>query len=148
MALGRFQEALLFDEKALAEIQRCADAGDGISQEEIPIYYVNRGRLYLRLGRVDEAEQILQEALPRIPEDRRKYRMFAQEALEEIKQWRQHAIAPEHQLDWRWIGRFRELIVHMMAFGGSPGLALLPPKSNKSGIACLRFRSMKPPKSN
>ena len=34
MSLGRFQEALLFDEKAVAEIHRCADEGDGISLEE------------------------------------------------------------------------------------------------------------------
>ena len=112
MALGRFQEALLFDEKAVAEIQRCADAGYGLAQEEIPIYYVNRGRLYLRLGRVDEAEQLLEEALHHISKNRRKYRMFAQEALEEIKQWRQHAVAPQHQLDWRWIERFRELVAY------------------------------------
>jgi tetratricopeptide (TPR) repeat protein/DNA-binding SARP family transcriptional activator len=112
MAFGRFQEALLFDEKAMAEIQRWADAGDGVSQSEVPIYQVNRGRLYLRLGRVNEAEQVLQEALPRISAQRRKYRMFAHEALEEIKQWRQKSRAPEHQLDWRWAGRFRELIAH------------------------------------
>jgi hypothetical protein len=37
--------------------------------------------------------------------------MFAQEALEEIKQWRQRAVAPQHQLDWRWVERFRKLIV-------------------------------------
>jgi tetratricopeptide (TPR) repeat protein len=111
-ALGRFREALLFDEKAMAEIQRCAHAGDGISQEELPIYSVNRGRLYLRLGRIDEAENILQEALPHISAQRRKYRMFAQEALEEIKQWRQQAVAPEHQLDWRWVERLRRLMAY------------------------------------
>jgi tetratricopeptide (TPR) repeat protein len=112
MALGRFQEALLFDGKAMTEIQRWADAGDGVSQSEVPIYQVNRGRLYLRLGRVNEAEQILQEALPRISAQRRKYRMFAHEALEEMKQWRQKSRAPEPQLDWRWAERFRELIAH------------------------------------
>ena len=36
--------------------------------------------------------------------------MFAKEALEEIKQWRQTAVTSEHQLDWRWAGRFRKLI--------------------------------------
>jgi tetratricopeptide (TPR) repeat protein len=112
MALGRFQEALLFDEKAMAEIQRWADAGDAVSQSEVPIYQVNRGRLYLRLGRVNEAEQVLQEALPHISAQRRKYRMFAHEALEEMKQWRQKSKASEHQLDWRWAERFRELISH------------------------------------
>lgn len=35
--------------------------------------------------------------------------MFANDALQEIEQWRQKATAPQHQLDWRWIGRYREL---------------------------------------
>ena len=29
MELGRFREAISFDEKAMEEIQRCIDAGDG-----------------------------------------------------------------------------------------------------------------------
>ena len=35
--------------------------------------------------------------------------MFANEALEEIKQWRTSAVSPQHQLDWRWVERFRAL---------------------------------------
>jgi hypothetical protein len=31
--------------------------------------------------------------------------MFAEEALEEIKQWRRSAVSPQHQLDWRWVER-------------------------------------------
>ncbi len=112
MALGRFREALLFDEKAMAEIQRCIHAGDGTSQEEAPIYAVNRGRLYLRLGRINEAEHILQQALPCISAPRRKYGMFAKEALEEIRQWRQRTGGSQHQLDWRWVERFRDLSAH------------------------------------
>jgi len=65
--LGRFGEALAFDEKALAEVERCAEAGHTSSQEEVWIYRVNRGRLYLRLGRVAQAEQLLREALEHIP---------------------------------------------------------------------------------
>ena len=109
MGLGRFQDALLFDDKAVAEVQRCADAGDALSQEEIWIYRVNRGRLYLRLGRVDEAEQLLRDSLPHIHAKRRMYRMFAKEALEEIEQWRRQATSSEYQLDWRWVERYREL---------------------------------------
>ncbi len=37
------------------------------------------------------------------------YRMFAKEALEEIAQWRRRATSFEHQLDWRWIERYRSL---------------------------------------
>ncbi len=59
MELGRFQEALLFDEKALAEVQRLAKTGHTPSQEEAWMYLVNHGRLYLRLGRIEESEQDL-----------------------------------------------------------------------------------------
>jgi tetratricopeptide (TPR) repeat protein len=112
MELGRFQEAILFDEKAIAEIQRCIDAGDAGSQEDIGTYHVNRGRLYLRVGRVEEAEYLLRKALPHIHEKRRKYRMFAQDGLNEIERWRQQSVTPQHQLDWRWIERYRELCTY------------------------------------
>jgi tetratricopeptide (TPR) repeat protein len=106
-ALGRFQEALCFDEKARGEVKRCADTGERMSQEEIWIYQVNQGRLYLRLGYLDEAEQILREALPQIHVRRKIYGMFAKEALMEIEQMRRSA--HPHQLDWRWVERYREL---------------------------------------
>ena len=106
--LGRYQEALQFDEKALADVQKSANTGHRPSQEEVWIYRVNRGRLYLRLGKIDEAEQLLQEALPHIHPRRRMYRMFAEDALEEIEQWRR-TTAPRYQLDWRWVERYREL---------------------------------------
>jgi len=109
MELGRFQEALFFDEKALQEVQRLADTGHTQSREEVWIYLVNRGRLYLRLGRVEEAEQLLLKALPNIHTRRRVYRMFAKDALEDIKQWRLKATSPHHQLDWRWVDRYRQL---------------------------------------
>jgi tetratricopeptide (TPR) repeat protein len=112
IGLGRFQEAILFDEKAMAEIQRCADAGDALSQEDIWTSVVNRGRLYLRLGRIEEAEQLLLAALPRLHDGRRKYRMFAQDGLNEIQQWRQQSTSPHYQLDWRWIERYRELCTY------------------------------------
>lgn len=38
--------------------------------------------------------------------------MIAREALEEIKQWQQKTVAPQHQLDWRWVERFRTLTTY------------------------------------
>lgn len=108
-SLGCFQEALLFDDKAITEAQRFARLGHRASQEEVWIYQVNRGCLYLRVGRVDEAEQLLKKALPNIDPRRRVYQMFAKDALEEIRQWRLHVPSSHHQLDWRWIERYREL---------------------------------------
>jgi tetratricopeptide (TPR) repeat protein len=107
--LGRFLEAFLFDAKAYAETQRLANAGYSASKEELWIYRVNRGRLYLRLGKIDEAEDLLREALPHIPPKRSMYRMFAHNALDEIEQWRRNATSGQYQLDWRWVERYRTL---------------------------------------
>ncbi len=38
--------------------------------------------------------------------------MFAKEALEEIRQWRQRTGASQHQLDWRWVERYRSLVAY------------------------------------
>jgi tetratricopeptide (TPR) repeat protein len=112
IALERFQEALLCDELAMTEIRRWAREGDIRSRNEIWTYQVNRGRLYVRLGRMEEAEQLLREAEPRLSESRRNYRMFAKEALDEIAQWKSSVLSPQHQLDWRWVERFRELVTY------------------------------------
>lgn len=88
MELGQLGEALLFDEKAMVEVSRCADSGDTLSQHEVWVYYVNRGRLYLRLGRIDEAEVLLREAEPRLQPHRNVYRIFARKALDEIEKLR------------------------------------------------------------
>lgn len=109
MELGRLQEALVFDEKALTEIQRCAEMGHTPSQEERWMYLANRGRLYLRLGRIDEAEQILRECIPHIPERRRIYQMLAEDAWGEIQKWRQTSPSSHYQIDWRWVDRYRDL---------------------------------------
>ncbi|MGH2494133.1 MAG: hypothetical protein ACRDIV_05455 [Ktedonobacteraceae bacterium] len=108
--LGRFQEALLFDEKALAEAQRLANMGHTPSQEEVWMCLTNRGRLYLRLGRIDEAERLLSESLLNIHTRRKMCKMLGKEALTEIEQWRCQAKSPHYQLDWRWVARYRELI--------------------------------------
>jgi tetratricopeptide (TPR) repeat protein len=108
-ALGRFQEALHFDERAMLEAQRLADAKDSLSQEEVWIYRVNRGHLYLLLGRVDEAEHLIKEALPNIHARRRMYIMFAKDALNEIDQWRRSATSSHYYLDWRWVETYRRL---------------------------------------
>ncbi len=111
--LGRFREALQFDEMAVADAQQSAGTNHTFSQEDLWIYYVNRGRLYLRLGRVTEAERLLQEALSQETDtSRRSYRMFAKEALDEIDQWRRNAASSRHQLDWRWVERYRELAAY------------------------------------
>jgi tetratricopeptide (TPR) repeat protein len=108
-ALGHFQEALRLDERAREEIRRCAEAGDTLAQEEQWIYQVNQGRLYLLLGRVDEAACLLQEAEPKVQPRRSIFQNMAQNTLREIKQARVHSAPAPFQLDWRWVERFRAL---------------------------------------
>jgi tetratricopeptide (TPR) repeat protein len=109
-AQGQFEEALHYDELALAMIQRQADSGDTVSQETAWIYRVNRGRLYWMVGRVDEAVRLLLEALPHIPERWAMYRMFARQSLQEIGLQREQRGEPLPQYDTRWIGDYREAV--------------------------------------
>ena len=108
-ALGDFEEALRFDELAREEIRRSADAGDTRSQADQWIYQVNQGRLYLLIGRAEEAERLLQETLPIKTQRRRIYKVLAEEALQEIGNARAASPDARFQLDWRWVRRYREL---------------------------------------
>jgi tetratricopeptide (TPR) repeat protein len=108
-ALGEFAEAMRFDERAREEIGRSADAGDTRSQADRWIYQVNQARLYLLIGRADEAERLLQELLPIKTQRRRIYQVLAEEALREIESARAASPDGRFQLDWRWVRRYREL---------------------------------------
>lgn len=125
VALGRFQEAVQCDTQAMDALFQEIRAGYTPSHEDIWTYRINRGRLYLRLGRIEEAEHLLREALPHVNPHiypkRSMYQMFAHDALREIDAWRAAAAsaaarsegvrnhASHHQLDWRWVERYREL---------------------------------------
>ena len=109
-AQEHFSEALYYDELALNHIQQLADSGDTISQENVWIYRINRGRLYLKVGRIDEAERLLQEAMLKLPDRWEMYRMFGQQALDEIRLQKDLAMTPPVQHDARWIGTYRELV--------------------------------------
>ncbi len=108
-ALGQFQEALWLDERARKEIRRCAEAGDTLAEEEQWIYQVNQGRLYLLLGRVEEAEPLLEEAKEKIQPRRRIFQDMAHDALLEIRRGRAQSAPHPFQLDWRWVERYRSL---------------------------------------
>jgi tetratricopeptide (TPR) repeat protein len=84
LGAGQLAEAQRYDELAWNEIHRLADAGDTISQEATWVYHVNRGRLYMKLGRLDEADDLLHNALEHLPERWRMYRTFAKQARDEI----------------------------------------------------------------
>lgn len=107
--LGRFREALLYDVKAHEDIEKYVHAGYKFSQEDRWMYAVNRGRLYLQLGKIAEAEKLLLESVDNIPKRRQWYIMLAQEGLQEIGKWRNTKISSHYQIDWHWVDRFRYL---------------------------------------
>jgi tetratricopeptide (TPR) repeat protein len=106
-ALGRFREALHFDQLAVDDIRQAA-AGNSVLQDDMWVYLVERASLYLRVGRIDEAEALFQEASSHIGDDRRSHRTQARDGLAELQQWR--ASSPNGQLDWRWAVRYREIV--------------------------------------
>jgi len=108
--VGRFLEALDFDQQAHDELQRLAESGHASAPAEKWVYQVDRACLYLRLGRVDEAERLLREAECQIVDRRKEYRIKARRALAEIEEWR--AVSPGYQLDWRWSAPYRAAIAY------------------------------------
>lgn len=108
--VGRWEEALHFDALALAELEQLASAGEALARDERWVYLVNRAGLFLRLGRIDEAEEILSTTLQHIPRTRGAFRMQAETYAHEIEQWRAHAPGPFYQHDWRWVHRLRTAI--------------------------------------
>lgn len=111
--LGRFQEALAYNQAALEETQKLAAAGYTIAQGDIPVHQIDRARLLVRRLQLDEAERLIEEALPQIRESRRIYRVFAQGIRDEIAQCRAAAATLGHlYLDWRWFARFKDAVAY------------------------------------
>jgi hypothetical protein len=73
------------------------------------MYHVNEARLTLLIGRADEAEHLLQETLPIKTQRRRIYKVFAEDALQEIENAKKASPDGKFQLDWRWVRRYRAL---------------------------------------
>ena len=108
-AQGHFREALRFDEMAVARMQKeVTTTGNSSLQSEVWTLLAERGQLYLRVGKLKEAEILFEEASHQVGDNRRSYRLQAEAALEEIRQWRE--TSPREQLDWRWSARYRELV--------------------------------------
>jgi tetratricopeptide (TPR) repeat protein len=111
--LGRFQEALAYNQAALEDTQKLAAAGHSIAQRDIPVHQIDRARLLIRRLQLDEAKRLIDDALPQIRESRRIYRRFAQKALDEIAQCRAAAVnLGRPYLDWRWYARFKDAVAY------------------------------------
>lgn len=107
--LGHFRESLAYSEKALQIVQRLIDAGQRSLLPEKGMQLVDRGRLFLLLGRLEEAKSLFEEALPSVEgTPRRSYAVYARDSLQLIE--RQEREQSQRRLDWRWFDRYHELV--------------------------------------
>jgi len=108
--LGHFQEAFSWIGEAEREVSKLAESGHTPSQEERWIYRISRARLLLQRGKATEAEILLKEASSHIhPQRKATYDMLIDESQQELKQGQQVSATKHYQLDWRWIGRYRDI---------------------------------------
>ncbi len=109
--VGQFQEALRCNEQALEETRQLAASGHATAQGDVYVHLIDRARLLLRIGNLQEAERLVNDALPHIRDSRGVYRDKAQEVLKEIADCRAAAqdLGREY-LDWRWYARYKKAI--------------------------------------
>ena len=78
-AQGHFREAQRFDEIAVEQMQReAAASGNSTLQSEVWTLLAERGQLYLRVGKLKEAENLFEEASHHMSDSRRSYRIQAE----------------------------------------------------------------------
>ncbi len=109
--VGRFQEALRCNGQALEETQQLAASGHATAQGDVYVHLIDRARLLLRIGNLQEAERLVNDALTHIRDSRGVYRDRAQEVLKEIADCRAAARdLGRAYLDWRWYARYKKAI--------------------------------------
>ncbi len=106
--VGNFQEALIYNDRALQIIQKLLDAGQSSTSKEKGMVLINRGKLLLMLGKLDEAKALFLEGIPLVGGTSRDVSAAtAAEGLRTIERWQK--VNPRHQLDWRWYPRYHQL---------------------------------------
>ena len=106
--LGNYQEALAYSDRALQILQKLVDEGHSSAPREKGMLLVNRGRLLLQLGRLDQAKSLFEEGICLVKETSRDVSAATAEAgLQLINiQYREN---PRCQLDWQWFPRYHQL---------------------------------------
>jgi tetratricopeptide (TPR) repeat protein len=106
--VGNFHEALMYNDRALQIIQQLLDAGQNSTLKEKGMLLINRGKLFLLLGKLDEAKALFLEGIPLVGGTSREVSAAtATEGLRTIESW--HKANPRRQLDWRWYPRYHQL---------------------------------------
>ncbi len=105
---GSYQEALTYSNRALQIIQKLVVEGHGSAAREKGMFLVNRGKLLLQLGQLDEAKSLFEEGIHLVKGTSRDVSAAAaEEGLQLINvQYRENL---RRQFDWRWFPRYRQL---------------------------------------
>lgn len=106
--LGLFQEALIYSNRALQIVQKMLDAGLSSFSKEKGMHLIDRGKLLLLLGCLDEAKACFEEGLSLVEGTSRRYSVAsAKSGLQLIE--RQYQENPHRYLDWQWFPRYLQL---------------------------------------
>ena len=106
--LGQYQEALTYSYQALEIMQKLIDIGQNAASKEKGMLLINRGKLLMLLGKLDEAKALFSEGILLVKgTSRDDTAASALESLRVIDLWEK--TNPRHQLDWRWYPRYHLL---------------------------------------
>lgn len=107
--LGYYQDALAYSDHALQIVQKIIGGGDASMLQEKGMQLIDKGKLLLLLGHLDEAKTLFNEGIELVEgTSRGVYKYHAEESLKLIETW--HKANPIHQLDWRWYPRYHQIV--------------------------------------
>jgi hypothetical protein len=116
---GQIQKALFYRDLSLQEIEQLFVSKRPSALRERAVLQIDGAYLLLLVGRLDEAQQILEEAKHHVRETTRKlYYRKAEQGLQMISEWR--VMSPAGQLDWIWFKRYEEIADYDTHFWLSP----------------------------
>lgn len=106
--LGAFQGAKSYSDRSLQIVQEQIAGGNRSALHEKGMFLINRGKLFLLLGQLEEAGALFKEGIPLVEGTTRDDKVAtAREGLRIIDAWRKNN--PRNHLDWKWFVRFQDL---------------------------------------
>ncbi len=106
--LGAFRSAKLYNDRALQIAQDQVATGSSSAPREKGMFLINRGKLCLLLGQLEEARKLFEEGIPLVEGTLRDESVTAaREGLQVVETWQREN--PRDQLDWRWFPEYQRL---------------------------------------
>ncbi|MGH2480316.1 MAG: hypothetical protein ACRDHW_11730, partial [Ktedonobacteraceae bacterium] len=106
--LGAFRAAMSYNDRALQIAQDQVATGSRSAVREKGMFLINRGKLSLLLGQLEQAREVFEQGIPLVEGTLRDESVVvAREGLRAIETWQREN--PRHQLDWRWFPEYQRL---------------------------------------